>query len=173
MYTINNHNVSLVKFDNTKQLNLYTSKVAISKIVNLDFSYGDLAYLLKFKHSLNDTVSFAISYSGYSEDINLLYWDGINLLAAIANETVYIIRDFEVIATFELYTSFIGYYVTNENNLLILQECDLKIINTLGEVIMEKVLDFIENLYVKNDILYLKFENDEMQIHLAGDLNKV
>ena len=61
----------------------------------------------------------------------------------------------------DLTSPIIGFYQIDNNNMLVLEETNIRTINTKGEIIKEMTTDLIVDYYIKNNNLYAHSEYRE------------
>jgi hypothetical protein len=85
-----------------------------------------------------------------------LVWSEAQLIALDTGSNVYFLdQKYNIIASYTISTPLIGFYKTNNNNLLILEEAALKLITPQAIVLKNEIFDVIENFTIKNDKLFI------------------
>ncbi len=160
----NNKYVVSFSFDSWKELSSFVNNQG--DVINLviDESYGDKYYCYVCYDSLTSEKQFIISFSSDEKDNNLMfmYWNIKNIFIIYTGKYVNIINfNLEILASFDITTPLIGLYLTNENNLLILEEASFRLIKPGGQILKHELFNAIENFYIKDMKLYIKtdFEN--------------
>ena len=102
------------------------------------------------------------------ENLIFLFWDEYKLFVLDTGKNIYLINDtLNIVASFDISICLIGLYLTNKNNLLILEEASFKLINPKGQILMNESLDLIENFSIENGKLSIQTSEENKTFELA------
>jgi hypothetical protein len=159
------------QFSTKGELSKFLDRLPDIKILELDNSYGDTYHCYIFYHALSKEKEFVIVFSTYgsSENLQLLFWDKNNLVGLENGAGFYLIninKELTIRFFCEFSTPFIGFYTTSNDNVIILEECALKLINSRGEVLQDKFFNLIENFEINNNQLILHTEDGVLSFEI-------
>ena len=156
---IYNRFIELLKFRSYKEISTFIANQTIKNILLLEESYGDTYYCYTGYHSLTNERQFIISFNSDEDESNLhlLFWLSAELLVIETGKAIYCIDNkLNIKYRFDFITPLIGLYVTNANNLLILDCISLKIINPKGTILQDDSFDLIEDFSITDSYLSIK-----------------
>ena len=164
---VKNRYLKVFKFSSTRDLETFLIEQNVKELLSIQDENEDNYYCCISYNSLTCEKQFVISFSSTKneEDLNFLFWQEHDLFLLDTGKYVYLIDGkLAVIASFEITTHLMGLYLTNNNNLLILEEASLKLINSQGKIVKDEIFDLINDFSIKDDILSIKTYDDGTKI---------
>ena len=150
----NNIYTTLRRFESFREFSIFINNQSINSL-SLK-TIGDAYYCLSIHDALTQEEIKRINFCSdkMEEDLNILLWHNARLLVIDTGVQVYFINsEYTVSASFEITTPLIGFYVTKNNNLLILEEATLQLVTSRGNILKNKAFDMIEKFSIKDDVL--------------------
>ncbi|WP_243018428.1 MULTISPECIES: hypothetical protein [Candidatus Cardinium] len=154
-----NRFIELLKFRSHKEISTFISNQTISSILLLEESFGDIYYCYAGYHSLTNQKQFIISFNSDEDESNLhlLFWLSAELLVIETGRMIYCIDNkLSIKYHFDFITPLLGLYVTNTNNLLILDCMSIKIVTPQGVIVQDDSFDLIEDFSITGSYLSIK-----------------
>lgn len=166
----NNKWISLFVTQSFREFEERMAKQKNDKIITLNQDKnGIYYYCIDVKNSLTQENIFSITFStDYEENnISFLIWDQLFIVSTGAG--LYFVNsiDIKMEASFELFSSLMGLYVTKGNHLLVLEELSCRILSSKGDVLGDyQFNDIVEDFNLKEDVLFIKINSDVIAIKL-------
>jgi hypothetical protein len=130
----------------------------VRKKIFIEESYGDYYYCYIGYNSLSSEKLFTISFSSdeKEDNLNFLFWDKAGLIVFDTGRKLYFIDDkLDIKHDFEITLPLIGLYLTEENNLLVLEEASFRVLNSSGQILKRELLDLIIDFSLENNYLHI------------------
>lgn len=166
-HIIQNRYFKGTSFLSSEEALIFLNSQETNRKISLDETFGDNYYCYVCCHALTQEKLFALSFSSDEREDNLifLYWN--NLIVLYTGKNIYLIDEVvNIKVSLEITTSLVGLYVINDERLLVLEEASIRIINSKGEVVKNKLTAFIENFTIKDNVLRILTEEDNDVIEL-------
>lgn len=169
-YIFNNIYIKVLSFESFGKYCRYIDGIPGKKF-HLEGSYGDKYYTFLVKDSLSQENLFIYSFqSDYSKnDLAVLFWEKAGLIVLHTGTYLYFIdRSWSVKFSFEISTVLIGFHITKDANLLIMQEASITLINSDGKKIKAANFDLIENFRLEEETLFLFADEEQFEFKLSA-----
>mgnify|MGYP003592249719 CR=1 FL=1 len=167
---IGNRYLKSYKFSSLQETSVFIDNQKTSNILSIDDTFGDNYLCYVCYHSLTNEKEFVFSFCSNEKEENLsfLFWNEYKLFVLDTGKNIYLINDtLNIVASFDISICLIGLYLTNKNNLLILEEASFKLINPKGQILMNESLDLIENFSIENGKLSIQTSEENKTFELA------
>ncbi len=137
----------------------------------IEESYGDYYYCYIGYNSLSSEKLFTISFSSdeKEDNLNFLFWDKAGLIVFDTGRKLYFIDDkLDIKHDFEITLPLISLYLTEENNLLVLEEASFRVLNSAGQILKsEELFDLIIDFSLENNNLHIVTSDEERVFRLV------
>lgn len=154
----NNMYVQLFRFDSLNKFSSFIKQDDIDN-VSLDETSGDYYYSYVFYDSLSKKKLYSVYFLSDENDpknLYLLIWQAKKVFGFHTGHKLFLLDELHnVIGSTNLLCPLVGLYVTAGQNLLILEEAAFKVVNSVGEILKEEQVDFINNFELKDQFLML------------------
>jgi len=162
---INNQYFKCFNFNSHQELSSFVSNQNAEGEIFLDQTYGTNYYSYVGYHSLTSNKKFVISFSSdESEDnLNLLFWNEAMLFVVDTGKVLFFI-DYELNlkSCLEITSPVIGLYLTDERNLLVLEEASMRLINMQRQVLKSELFNLIQSFDLKDGSLNIQTEDETL-----------
>jgi hypothetical protein len=132
---------------------------------------GIYYYCICGNDSLTQKNIFSLVFASDYEENNIFFltWDKLFIIST-GTELYFISTEhIKVNTSLSLFSPLIGLYITQENNLLVLEELSCKILSRTGKVVSEDYFnDVIEDFKLQDNMLFIKIDNELHTIKLIG-----
>ncbi len=165
----NNMYIKSFKFESFREFSSFINNQK-GKTLSLEQSRGDIYYCYIFHHALTQEKLLMIHFCSdrMENNLSLLVWNNNKLIALDTGSNIYFINEeYNITTSFEITTPLIGLYQTNGNNLLILEEADLKLVTPNGHILKNESFDVIENFTIENNVISIKTNEKTMVFELS------
>ena len=156
---VDNYRVREYFFRTFPEQRTFLKNLDNSQILELEDTFGDYYYCYIFCNSITGEKKIVLSFSCdlTPDEISVCFWSGKKIVLLYLGQCLYLI-DYNnlTIKPIDLTSPIIGFYQIDNNNMLVLEETNIRTINTKGEIIKEMTTDLIVDYYIKNNNL-LKF----------------
>ncbi|WP_321515222.1 hypothetical protein [Marinifilum fragile] len=169
-----NYNNKIIKYAFFRELSeaktFFINQKSRNKIF-LDDTFGENHIVVNSFNSLTGEIYLSIGFCSERSinELNLLLWEEENKWIIEIDDCIYMISSLsaEIVTKFEVSTPLVGFYAA-KNRLLVLEEANIKVLNSEGDVLQEKAIDLIDNYSLTDDgILNITtIEGEESQINL-------
>lgn len=161
---VDNYRVREYFFRTFPEQRTFLKNLDNSQILELEDTYGDYYYCYIFCNSITGEKKIVLSFSCdlTPDEISVCFWSGKKIVLLYLGQCLYLI-DYNnlTIKPIDLTSPIIGFYQIDNNNMLVLEETNIRTINTKGEIIKEMTTDLIVDYYIKNNNLYAHSEYRE------------
>ncbi|MCC5945593.1 MAG: hypothetical protein JJT94_11715 [Bernardetiaceae bacterium] len=161
-----NKYVKFYQFNSEAEFKTFvTNQGTINKLI-LEEQGGEFWYCYVGYDSLTSDKLFIIGFDSDSkqEELNLLLWTNSNLMVLDNQNEVFIVADnMELIASYTIVTPLIGFYITESNSLLILEEAAMKLVSQNGDILKNEQFDLLDDYQIIDNQLCIK----------VGTVNKI
>nr|WP_320037131.1 hypothetical protein [uncultured Bacteroides sp.] len=167
---VGNRYLKSYKFSSLQETSVFINNQKTSNFLSIDDTFGDNYFCYVCCHSLTRKKEFVLSFCSDEKEENLsfLFWNEYKLFVLDTGKNIYLINDtLNIVASFDISIYLIGLYLTNKNNLLILEEASFKLINPKGQILMNESLDLIENFSIENGKLSIQTSEENKTFELA------
>jgi hypothetical protein len=154
---VKNFYIKALSFTSPEEASFFVSNQRGNKYLSIDDTFGNNYYCYIGYHSLTKEKQFLLSFSSdqSEDDLNFLVWD--RLIVLDTGKTIYLIDEIlNIIKSFEITTPLVGLYLTNAENLLVLEEAYMRVINCKGDVLKAELFDLMEDFSIKDDLLLIQ-----------------
>ncbi|MFM7021955.1 MAG: hypothetical protein ACKOXB_03185 [Flavobacteriales bacterium] len=154
-----NKYIKAYKFLSVSESDTFRNNQNVNAILKIDESYGDCFYSYVCHNSLTSEKEFAIFFSSDEKEdkLNFMFWESANLFVLDTGRNIYLLNgDLKIIKSLEIGTPLIGLYLTDEENLVLLEEASYRLVNKRGEVHVNELFDLIENFSLSGSKLIIK-----------------
>lgn len=155
---IGNRYVEMFKFASSQEVSFFLHNQGNTSIINFDETFGDNYFCYVCRHSLTKEKQFVLSFSSNesSDNLNFLFWEKHNLIILDTGTFIYLLDNkLNVVKSFEITTPLIGLYLTDKDDLLLLEEASIKLINSDGIVLRDELFDLIQDFSIEEDKLII------------------
>ena len=166
---LENRYIKSFKFLSFKEQSDFIENQETEKRLSLSETFGDNYYCYVGYHSLTRDTQFIISFATdeNEDNLNLLFWKAGDLIVLDTGKHLYLVNsDIGIESAFEINTPLVGLYLTNDNNLVILEEAALRVINQNGKTLKNELFDLIEDFRIENDELSIQTSSDSYVFNL-------
>ena len=166
---VKNKYVKSHQFDSEAEFKTFISNQDVAKKLILEEQGGEFWYCYVCNDSLTSDKLFTIGFDSDTnqEELNLLYWSESNLTVLDNGNKIFIINDdMEMVASFPIITPLIGFYVTESNYLLILEEAAMKLISPSREVLKNEQFDLLDDYHIRDNKLHVRMDEVDKVIEL-------
>jgi hypothetical protein len=165
---IGNRYLKVFSFCSSDESSIFFHNQKVVCSLSLDSTFGENHYCYVCYHSLTKEKLFVLSFSSdkREDDLNFFFWD--NLLVLDVGTSIYLLdKNLSIIASYETSICLIGLYLINNDRLLILEEASFKVINQIGQIIMNVSLDLIEDFSINGSLLTIQTNGENRVIELT------
>jgi hypothetical protein len=165
---IENRYLKEFKFSSSKEALIFFNNQKAKRSLSIDDTFGENYYCYVCYHSLTKDKQFVLSFSSdESEDnLNFLLWH--SLLVLDTGKCVYLIdENLKIKSSFEVTTPLIGFFVINDEKLLLLEEAYMRIVDNKGQTIKSELFDQIEDFSIKGNLLSIQTGEENKLIKLT------
>ena len=163
---VDNYRVREYFFRTFQEQRTFLNNLDNSQILELEDTYGDYYYCYIFCNSITGEKKIVLSFSCdlTPDEISVCFWSGKKIVLLYLGQCLYLI-DYNnlTIKPIDLTSPIIGFYQIDNNNMLVLEETNIRTINTKGEIIKEMTTDLIVDYYIKNHYCPLKIANSSLK----------
>jgi len=166
----NNKYVKSFKFISSHEFLYFSNKQIVPRKMFIEESYGDYYYCYIIYNSLNGEKLFAISFNSdeKEDDLNMLFWNEAGLIVIDTGRKLYFIdNQFDIKFNLEITTPLIGLCLTEEKDLLILEEASFKLLNSEGKVLKNEIFDLIIDFNIENNCLHVVTSEEDKTFKLT------
>lgn len=167
---LENRYIKSYKFNNKVEHDIFLANQIISKKLILAEQGERYSYCYVGYNSLNSDKLFLISFDSYNSEgeLNFLFWSKNNLMVIDNGSEIFFINEnLEVISSYSIITPLIGFYITESNALLVLEEATMKLISSSGEILRSEQFDLLDDYYVTDDVLHIRMGEINRTIDLC------
>ena len=146
----------------------YANQEATKKLI-LEEQGGEFWHCYVGYDSLTSDKLFTIGFDSDTsqEELNFLYWSESNLMVLDNGNEVFIVNEeIELIARYTIVTPLIGFYITESNSLLVLEEAAMKLISQNGEILKNEQFDLLDDYHISDNQLHIKMDAIDKVIEL-------
>lgn len=154
-----NRYVKSFSFASSEERSVFVRNLKVESILDLKESYGENYYCYVCYDSLTGRKQFIITFDSEEQenDLSLVFWDEARLLVVHTGKYLYLINNrSSIIAYFDITTTLLGLYLTNGNNLLVLEEASFNLIDYEGQILKTELFDLIEDFSLDHGRLSIK-----------------
>ncbi|MCQ2217417.1 MAG: hypothetical protein MJZ33_02900 [Paludibacteraceae bacterium] len=165
-YILNNEMYSIVKIHSHDAAVDYFYRLQSPKLQILD-SIGENHFVIKVRDSLTHNMKYEIMFDGDCEVEDCCLMKYHNHIVFNNDKCLYLVDVVsKSVKEFETLAPLIGLTVTTKGELLLLKELGVDFIGNDGNIVRSIPTMFIENYILKDNVLFLKTENESFEIPL-------
>lgn len=156
---VGNRYLNTYKFSSSKEVSVFLDNQETKNVLSVDDTIGDNYFCYVCCHSLTSKKQFALSFCSDEKEENLsfLFWDNHKIFVLDTGQSIHLVTDnLNIISSFEITTPLIGLYLTNKDNLLLLEEASLRLVNSEGKVLISELFNLIEDFSIENGRLSIQ-----------------
>ncbi len=171
-YIFNNSYIDIVTLYTFREQSDYLNRLGTVKKLNLDTYNGDFYYSYVVYNSLTSEKRFVISFnSDYSEEkLNFMFWTEYEMIVLHTGRDIFLIStNCELKASIYVLTPFIGFYLIDNGNLLLLGEAEYRLINGFGQILDSKDFSRMNDWRIEGNMLLIN--TDEYDLRFDLNLN--
>ena len=166
----NNRYVKPFRFTSSREISDFIKNQGNVKFLYFEETYGDNYYCYIFYNALTKEKLFILSFRSeeIEENLNFLFWNENKLFVLDTGNYIYLIDNkLDIVKKIDVNTPLIGIYLTHKNDLLLLEEASLKLIDSKGNILKEKLFDLLEDFNLENEILSICTSSENINIDLT------
>jgi len=165
-----NKYIKSYKFNSKGEFKTFFSNQEVGKKLLIEEHSGEFWYCYVGYDSLTSNKLFAIGVDSdiSQEDLSFLYWIKNNLMVFDNGNEVFIVNDkIRIIGRYTIVTPLIGFYITESNHLLVLEEAAMKLISENGKMVKNEQFNLLDDYYICNNRLHIKIDVVDKIIELS------
>lgn len=154
---------------NTKQEQLVFANNQEVTSLSINSNQPEFYYCFMIHDSINQEKKEVIILDTQDQEDKILFisWPLHRLLILKNEDKVYLIdHNYEIKKTIEIFSEIIGFYIIDDNRLLIIEEIGLKIINSSGLILVNKPTNLILKVIIEKNELVVSTEDEEYTMNL-------
>lgn len=164
-----NKYIKSYQFKNENEFERFVDNQDVQKKLIIEKDGNDFFYCYVGYNSLNSEKLFVITFDSYKakEELAFLYWTKTNLVVLDNGNEIFLVDDsMQIINSYKIITPLIGLFITESNNLLILEEAAMKLVLPDGKLLKDEQFDLLDDYFIQNDILHLEYNSVKKKIIL-------
>lgn len=164
---IKNKYLKEFRFSTLQEASFFCKNQKAKRSVFLEDSLGDNYYCYVCYHSLTQEKLFVLFFGSDENEnnLNFSFWNHLFILDT--GKRIYLMDEFlNIKIWFPIITSLIGFYIINQDRLLLLEEAYMRIVDSQGKVIENESFNLIENFRIENNVLFIQTSDSDKIIKL-------